>query len=111
MNIPVDHSSSVLPPAYHCHTCKAHGCKLWREYQTCADYTILQCAECAAKDHEKNISDMDKDGRYTGKYGIKGDQIGWMIPAIPTVEGDTFWGYTSVPQAGCNWWYRLPNKV
>jgi len=36
------------------------------------------------------------------------DQIGWRIPAVPTEDGDTFWGYTSVPQDGCNWWARLP---
>ena len=36
------------------------------------------------------------------------DQIGWLVPAVPTEEGDTFWGYTSVPEPGCQWWYRLP---
>jgi len=35
-------------------------------------------------------------------------QIGWRVPAIPTEDGDTFWGYTSVPQAGCDWWAKLP---
>jgi hypothetical protein len=34
--------------------------------------------------------------------------IGWLVPAVPTVEGDTFWGYTSIPQEGCEWWYRIP---
>lgn len=34
--------------------------------------------------------------------------IGWMVPAVPTEDGETFWGYTSVPQAGCEWWHRLP---
>ena len=38
----------------------------------------------------------------------RSDQIGWRIPAIPTKENDTYWGYTSVPQEGCDWWYRLP---
>ncbi len=36
------------------------------------------------------------------------DQIGWLVPAVPTKEGDTYWGYTSVPQAGVKWWERLP---
>ena len=36
------------------------------------------------------------------------DQIGWRVPAVPTEENDSYWGYTSVPQAGCDWWYRLP---
>lgn len=57
---------------------------------------------------------------YNPKYGTppdaiekrteraKTNQIGWRVPAIPTEENDTYWGYTSVPQAGCDWWYRLP---
>ena len=36
------------------------------------------------------------------------DQIGWLVPAIPDEECETYWGYTSVPQPGCEWWYRLP---
>lgn len=36
------------------------------------------------------------------------DQIGWRVPAVPTQEGDTFWGYTSVPEDGCDWWRKLP---
>jgi len=36
------------------------------------------------------------------------DQIGWRVPAVPTEDGGTFWGYTSVPQAGCDWWASLP---
>lgn len=39
------------------------------------------------------------------------DSIGWLVPAIPTEDGDTFWGYTSVPQAGCAWWHRLPYRI
>jgi hypothetical protein len=36
------------------------------------------------------------------------DQIGWMVPAVPTPDGDTFWGYTSVPLEGVLWWKALP---
>ena len=36
------------------------------------------------------------------------DQIGWRVPAVPTEENDTYWGYTSVPQPGCDWWANLP---
>lgn len=39
------------------------------------------------------------------------DQIGWRIPAVPTEENDTFWGYTSVPEPGCIWWRNLPASV
>lgn len=36
------------------------------------------------------------------------DSIGWLVPAVPTEEDDTYWGYTSVPQPGVEWWQRLP---
>ena len=36
------------------------------------------------------------------------DQIGCRVPAVPTEEGDTFWGYISVPREGCDWWSSLP---
>lgn len=39
------------------------------------------------------------------------DQIGWLVPAVPTKENDTFWGYSSVPENGCNWWDNLPYQV
>lgn len=38
------------------------------------------------------------------------DKIGERVPAVPTKEGNTFWGYSSVPPAGCEWWYRLPTS-
>ncbi|HOI96943.1 MAG TPA: hypothetical protein PLA19_00355 [Candidatus Pacearchaeota archaeon] len=41
----------------------------------------------------------------------EGDQIGWLIPAVPAEGNDTYWGYTSVPQAGCNWWDKLPTRL
>ena len=37
----------------------------------------------------------------------KTDQIGWRIPAVPTEDG-TYWGYTSVPSPGVQWWTELP---
>jgi len=36
------------------------------------------------------------------------DQIGWRVPAVPTEDGESYWGYTSVPQLGCDWWSNLP---
>lgn len=112
---PVDYNSNVPPEQYKCHTCGAHGCKLWREYQTCADYTELACCNCAGKSQEKDVSDIDEEGKipldpeHYGS-GMRCDQIGWRVPAVPTEEGDTYWGYTSVPEAGVNWWHRLPSK-
>ena len=37
-----------------------------------------------------------------------GCSIGWLVPAVPTEEGNTFWGYTSVPYQGVYWWDNLP---
>lgn len=36
------------------------------------------------------------------------DQIGWRVPAVPTEDG-TYWGYSSVPTPGVNWWKKLPS--
>ena len=37
-------------------------------------------------------------------------QIGWYVPAIPDEEGLGYWGYTSVPQEGIDWWQALPTR-
>ncbi len=38
------------------------------------------------------------------------DQIGWRVPAIPTEENNSYWGYTSVPGPGIDWWSHLPTS-
>jgi len=101
----------IVPNGYYCHKCNKRGCKLWREYQTCADFTELVCCDCAGKSQGKDVSTIDDRGRiYDPRYGWL-DQIGWRIPAVPTEDGLTFWGYTSVPQTGCDWWSNLPTRV
>ena len=102
----VDYSKKEPPVDYKCAECGATGCKLWREYQTVSPK--LLCANCAAKDQKKDISDIDTEGRRHNTAGGRTDQIGWYVPAVPVEEGDGFWGYTSVPQAGCDWWKDLP---
>lgn len=108
---PVDYSKGETPPNYKCGKCGATRCKLWREYQTFLEHQSLRCAKCAAKDEKKDISDIDAYGRYSldpkKRPGQKTDQIGWYMPAVPTEENDTFWGYTSVLEAGCKWWDNL----
>jgi hypothetical protein len=110
---PVDYSKSETPPNYKCHRCGATGCKLWRQYQTFLDHQTLLCASCAAKDQGKDIGDINDEGRYTLSdpifgSGQKSDQIGWYVPAVPTEKNDSYWGYTSVPETGCEWWHKLP---
>jgi len=90
-----------------CGACGAKGCKMWREYNTCADYTKVLCGRCTMAD-QKKTGTLDADGKWDDERCGKCDQIGWMVPAVPTHRGDTFWGYTSVPADGCEWWRRLP---
>ena len=48
---------------------------------------------------------------HMGEFGNGTDQVAGRVCAVPTVEGDTMWGYTSIPQAGVQWWKRLPNEM
>lgn len=80
------------PDDYCCHDCGATGVKLWRPSHTFVENVELRCRECS----------LDREG----KQG-HGDAIGGLVPAVPTEDGETFWGYSSVPLAGVVWWYRL----
>lgn len=119
---PVDYESSTVPAGYHCGKCGALGIKLWREYNTFLNHQSLLCAGCACAEQnngERSFTVASSDGgraivsaTYTpdkhGMSGPSGDQIGWRIPAVPTADGTTYWGYTSVPDDGVAWWKRLP---
>ena len=105
---PVCYTERETPSNYICHNCGAGGCKLWREYQTFLNNQTLLCARCAAIDQKKDIAGIDAAGTYESSSGGRIDQIGWLVPAVPTEENNTFWGYTSVPQEGCEWWKNLP---
>lgn len=96
-------------PDYSCGQCGARDCKLWREYNAFYRPKALRCAMCAAASTGEDISDIDADGRRKSTVIeiARTDQIGYYIPAVPTDDG-TFWGYTSVPQDGVEWWKRLP---
>lgn len=98
-----------VPDNYKCAECGATGCKLWREYQTFLEHQRLLCAPCAAAEQDKDISDIDADGKISFERHWRTDSIGWMVPAVPTEENDTYWGYTSVPTPGVNWWKNLPS--
>lgn len=94
-----ENKSSTFP--YRCHGCGAAYCKLWREYQTIASVTELRCANCVERDSGENFECDDPR---------KMSSIGWYVAAVPTPEGDTYWGYTSVPEQALKWWYALPNR-
>lgn len=103
--------ADATPNGYACASCGAVGCKLWREYQTFLNHQSLACCDCAARIGGKDITSIDANGYTTNpKYGYKSDQIGWRIPAVPTEDGSTFWGYSSVPEEGVAWWRGLPTR-
>lgn len=90
----VNYASGKAPKNYKCSECKAHGVRLWREYQS---FTAnLKCVDCSEKEQKKKFD------------ASKSDQIGWRIAAVPDEEGVGYWGYTSVPAAGVKWWWALP---
>jgi hypothetical protein len=99
------YSSNQVPDDYTCSSCGRRDVKLWRLAHT-FDPELL-CCICAADNQKKDIFDMDASGTISlGKRG-RTDQIGWYVPAVPTEDGGGYWGYTSVPDAGCNWWRLL----
>ena len=104
----VNYAEAGTPAEYKCANCGATNCKLWRECQT-VDPQLL-CASCAAKDQNKDISDIDADGTRSGVNG-RTDQIGWYVPAVPDEQGIGYWGYTSIPDVGVNWWKNLPTLL
>jgi hypothetical protein len=126
---PVDYGSAQVPSLYHCGKCGNHGVKLWREYQTFLENQTLRCGDCACAEQSKDgkaygvreleagrvcvttTYDAEKQPQLHKIHGgsdVGGDQIGWRIPAVPTEDGSTYWGYTSVPARGVAWWKRIP---
>lgn len=116
----VNYKIVMVPGTYFCSKCNAKGVKLWRPYNS---FNIrLLCADCAAEDQGKDISSMDEYGSHESKLSDgtpagKCDQIGWFVPAVPTEDAHpgfkdslAYWGYTSVPQEGVDWWKRLSNR-
>lgn len=97
-----------MTAVYQCDGCGVTGVKLWREYQTFSPQ--LLCVDCAAGNQHKDISTMNLDGMRIGEHGVPTDQIGWYVPAVPSGDGN-YWGYTSVSDAGVQWWKRLPLRA
>lgn len=91
---PEDHSQ--IWGGYTCSSCGAAHVKLWRDYNCFLDNQSLTCKACTE--------------RKAGKPLLAGDQIGWHVPAVPTPDGSTFWGYSSVPEAAVQWWRALPDS-
>jgi hypothetical protein len=116
------------PPAYKCGECGVAGVKLWRDYNAFLSYQTLRCCDCAIREQNNEeraftVQISDGNGVVVGtQYSRKsplysldqngpelgGDQIGWRVPAVPTEDGMTMWGYTAVPDVGVHWWKRIP---
>jgi len=106
---PIDYAVPFAPATYRCGACGATQCKLWRDYQTFLEHQSLLCGSCALTEQQKD-GPIDGDGKHPDAdiCGQLTDSIGWRVPAVPTEDGSTFWGYTSVPDAGVKWWRSMP---
>jgi hypothetical protein len=102
----MNYLNNYTPDDYRCSRCNIRNVKLWRESYS---FTIvLLCVTCTCITQNKNI-DIDVDGMYQSRCG-RTDQIGWYLPAVPTEDERSYWGYTSVPEIACSWWKRLPTR-
>ncbi len=114
---PFTYASGNVPPTYRCTQCGKTHVKLWRTYCCIAIATDLLCPECLREKFKtpnfKPVLFLNEQGNYCWKKNeqetFHTDQIGTYVPAVPTEENDTFWGYTSVPQEGVEWWRNLNN--
>lgn len=105
------YENGQTPSTYRCSDCSAMGCKLWREYNTVLTAQTFRCGRCVLKAAGLSDVTISEQGRvYSDAHGTWTDQVGGMIPAVPTEDGSTYWGYTSVPDDGVLWWRQLPLK-
>lgn len=103
-----NYDSDNTPPDYKCSICGRTGCKLWRDYNTFLNHQTFECSDCVLKSQNEK-GPIREDGKCFSSFSKTwSDSIGSKIPAVPTEENDTYWGYTSVPPKGVDWWRRLP---
>jgi hypothetical protein len=61
------------------------------------------------------VSSVDDDGTIVDSMGLGSGSrtctIGWLIPAVPTAELNTYWGFSNVPEDGAQWWRSLPSDI
>ena len=105
---PFSYSDAGTPKGYKCGECGATGVKLWREWNTFLDYQTLRCVKCACGGKKQDIITKEVHDVTAMDCQVQHPKAGTLAAAIPTEEGDTYWGYTSVPTLGCIWWYNLP---
>jgi hypothetical protein len=100
---PFSYLELKTPDGYVCDDCDKSGVRLYREYQTFLEYQYLRCRCCALKDQSRTAEEEFESGDSE-------HSIGWLVAAVPTEDGKTYWGYTSVPEDGVRWWNSLPKQ-
>lgn len=98
--------SNVTPKGYVCGPCGARGVRLYREYSTFLDHQVLRCRACVIV--ETGGPYYAGDPGYAREHEHQLGQSRTLVLAVPTEDGETFWGYSSIPDAGVEWWNRLP---
>ncbi len=97
----VNYSDTKTPDWYSCAECGATNVRLYREYQTFLNHQILRCRKCALIN--QNYEQPDSSSEHSSsEHSIK-----WLVAAVPTEDGLSYWGYTSVPGEGVKWWNNL----
>lgn len=102
------YASGATPKGYTCGTCGANGVRLYREYNTFLEQQSLRCRACVIV--ETGGPYYNGDSSYARPHEHQLGQSHTLILAVPTEDGETFWGYTSIPGAGIDWWNRLPKS-
>lgn len=96
--------------------CDVHGVKLWRMSNS---FSIeFRCFTCACIQEKVDaIPSEDKKGVMKAPFHANGntalprvqsDQIGSLVPAVPSPDGTSCFSYGNVPAEGCQWWWGLP---
>lgn len=92
---------------YQCDNCGVKNHKLWRDYNTFLSHQKFLCAACAVDDQGKDY-EIDDEGCHPDRFGGKSDQIGWLVPHVPSADGTEVWGYCAAPPDRVKWWKELP---
>lgn len=92
------YTDGEVPDGYKCGNCGKTGVRLYRDYNTFLEYQHLTCRSCTIKEN----------GEPSEYSGPEEHTIGYTVAAVPTEDGRTYWGYTSVPPEGVEWWNNLP---
>lgn len=107
-----DYSDARVGEDYACSKCTARGVKLWRQTHTFAENVRLLCIECLCASKGLDTTKVTQEGKiFDEASGLHIDQVGGLVPAIPTPSKETFWGYSAVPAGDVAWWKALPLRA